>query len=319
MTILDFIRRYRTIIYRDGYFSRLYKNNKFKNNIHIGEIIRNTHSIEKGLSLDNVRLGFGVKKIREAYGIILAYKDNGGNINSEPIKMFLDALSSYLRFHKEIDYTDDVISEVTTIYESLCNLVSLSSTIHGGTLLVDKPKYTTEEKEIFTKFINDRHSVREFDKTPVDISKLHQSIELAMRCPSACNRQCYRVHILDHKDFDIITGWLEGIGGFVDELDKLLIITGKVSMYRKEEEYQHVVTSSIFAGYLTLTLQMNEIGACVIQRNLHPNNRWELLSKQLEIPGDELPVCCIGIGSLKSQYKVPVSYRLPYDSVVTNH
>lgn len=45
--------------------SRIYNilnDRKFKNNRLLGEILRNTHSIEKGLSLENVRLGFGVKK-----------------------------------------------------------------------------------------------------------------------------------------------------------------------------------------------------------------------------------------------------------------
>lgn len=290
----------------------------YENNRLLGEIIRNTHSIEKGLSLENVRLGFGLAKIKQACSFVHKYHDNGGDMNADPIHMFSDALKSYIAFHVKKSYKSETIEEVLSMLNDLDKIVPSSNFVHGGILEFEKPSYTNEEYNAFEKIVRDRHSAREFDHTHVDPNKLKKAIELAMRCPSACNHQCYRLYILEQNDFRLLNDWIGGTGGFDNELDKLLIITGKTSMYRLNEQYQHIVTSGIFAGYLTLTLQANGIGACVIQRNIFPNKSWDQVKTNLSIPGDEMPVCCIGIGNLKDSSKAPVSYRLSYDEVVKN-
>ena len=290
----------------------------YENNRLLGEIIRNTHSIEKGLSLENVRMGFGLSKIQDACGYIDKYHNNGGDMKAAPLFMFRDALSKYLAFHKEKNFHNQTIDKVSRLVEGLNKTIAASDTVYGGILSFEKPNYTIDEYNAFVKIVNDRHSLREFDSTPVDRVKLRNAIELAMRCPSACNRQCYRLYILEHEDFQLLSDWIGGTGGFDKDLDKLILITGKTSVYKLQEQYQHVVTSSIFAGYLSLTLQANGIGACVIQRSLFPNKSWNNVKTNLNIPGDEMPVCCIGIGNFKEVSKAPVSYRLGYDEIVTS-
>lgn len=307
---LSFLRHAKSI-------SKIYNNKEFDRNRAIGEILRNTHSIEKGLSLENVRLGFGIAKIQNARRIIANYIAIGGDPDTTSISMFRDALKNYLDFHKNKKYSGSEIQKVVSVYEYLCDITSATSDHMGGTLDVVKPIYSTNEYSAFERIVHERHSIREFSHTPVDLDKIRNSIELAMRCPSACNRQCYRVYILDHSKFNLIQNWMGGTGGFDKELDKILIVTGCLSAYRAQETTQHVVTASIFAGYLTLTLQANNIGACVIQRSLYPDRIWNTVQTNLSIPGDELPVCCIGIGNLKETYKVPVSYRIPYNDIVS--
>lgn len=312
------IKYFKKIIKEANVIYNMAHDASYENNRLLGEIIRNTHSIEKGLSLQNVRLGFGLAKIEEACGFVRKYYENGGDMNAAPLLMFLDALKSYIAYHEKMDFKNETVEKVLRLVEGLNKIVPSSTLEHGGILEFEKPNYTSDEYNAFEKIIKDRHSAREFDHTPVNPGKLKKAIELAMRCPSACNRQCYRLYILEQSDFGLLNDWIGGTGGFDKELDKLLIITGKTSMYRLNEQYQHIVTSSIFAGYLTLTLQANGIGACVIQRSLFPNDSWERVKKNLCITGDEMPVCCIGIGNLKDSSKAPVSYRLSYEEIVTN-
>ena len=49
-------------------------NSKYEINRLEAEIIRNVHSIEKGLSIENPRLGFGVAKIREMLSLVDRYR-----------------------------------------------------------------------------------------------------------------------------------------------------------------------------------------------------------------------------------------------------
>lgn len=296
---------------------KLYSNPQFKKNRIIGEILRNTHSIEKGLSLSEVRLGFGVRKCREAFKLIEQYIALGGSLNDEALVMYASALKAYLQFHEARNYRDQNIEIVEEIYKKIVSLNIVPSERAAGYLTLNKKTYTTEEVEKFERLFNDRHSIREFDGTPVNENDLKRAIQLAAKCPSACNRQCYRVYVVNNTSFSLLNGWFDGVGGFDKELDKILIITGSTSMYRWTENMQWVVTSSIFAGYLSLTLQLYGIGACVIQRDIYPNSKWNEVKGNLKINDDELPVCCIGIGNLKDEYKVPISNRLSLETIIT--
>ncbi len=288
----------------------------FENDRFLGEIIRHTHSIEKGLSLENIRPGFGYAKITEAYNVIKRFLYNGGDVSAEPINMFMDALHSYLIYHKTINYTNDIIEAIKKIYIELGNIVKPANYDKGGIITINRSNYTREQQLLFADLFNNRHSIREFAHTSVNEDDLKSAIELAMRCPSACNRQCYRVHIVNKTNFSILGSWFDGVGGFADDIDKMIFITGKLSVYRPEELHQWIVTGSIYAAYLTLSLEIYNIGCCFIQRPVLPNERWQKIATSLGAKEDEQLICCMGIGNIKEKYTVPVSHRLYFDTIV---
>lgn len=298
------------------YFIKKQNDPLFEKERLMGEILRNTHSIEKGLSLENVKKGFGIKKIIEVESLIDRYNSIGGDINDIPIRMFTSSLYEYLNYHSMIGYYDSNIQKVHQIYEKLKETISTPYTGMGGVVCVRKNILSEEKLDTIRDLFLNRHSVREFDKTPVDMDNLRKAIELAMHCPSACNRQCYRVHIVNKSAFARLNNWMDGMGGFADDIDKLIIITGNISVYRMTELYQHVVTTSVFASYLTLSLQAYGIGCCFIQRDVIPNKKWCKIANEFNIPLNEEIVCCLGIGNLKDEYTVPISYRLPYETIV---
>jgi len=291
---------------------------KFRKTKLLGEIIRNTHSIEKGLSLKDVRLGFGLAKFRDTNKVIEEYVSLGGILQVDQILMFMDAMKGYLDFHDEKNFTNKDVEEVARLYESLCKKVHFKAVGKlGGVLKISKRQYSREQKDLLAEVFINRHSVRDFANTPVNEECLRNAIELAMHCPSACNRQCQRLYIVDRKDFHKIDGWLNGTGGFGESLGKLLFVTANMSVYRRYEMLQWVVTGSIFAAYLSLALEIFNIGSCFVQRPILPNKKWRNMASKLNIPEDEQIVCCIGIGNLKETYTVPVSHRLPLDEIVT--
>lgn len=302
-----------------GYIFNILACKEFEKSRMEGEIIRNVHSIEKGLSLENVRIGFGYAKIKQTLSLINKYVENGGNIDNKPIIMFCDALHSYLDFHHD-KIQNEQINEISQAYYALKNkILEHDCTSFGGYKILQKHLFSEDELTIIEQLFNNRHSIREFSKKPVDNLLLEKAIRLAMHCPSACNRQGYRCHIISKDKYHILRNWLEGVGGFFDETDKFILITGKISSYRKEEEMQWVITATVFASYLTISLEALSIGCCFIQRSIVPSQQWKQISSQLQIPQDEQIVCALGIGNLKDNYKVPISYRLPYENIVTTH
>ena len=320
MSVKNFIDDFKSvvqIICGVFYIFRIKNSSRFVNNRYLGEVIRETHSIEKGLSLEHVRMGFGLAKFMESDRVIKRYKLNGGDMRAEPMLMYIDALKNYLDFHKKNKFTNDVVKQVENNYNLLKKEIGETNGLYGGTQIVSRKVFSNSEKDLLKSIFLNRHSIREFDHSPVDMDDLKSAIKLAMHCPSACNRQCQRLYIVDKKDFLLLNNSFDGIGGFAEELDKILFITGSMSVYRHYETFQWIVTGSIFAAYLSLALEVFSIGSCFIQRPVLPNKLWKKVAKNIGASDDEQLICCMGIGNLKEQYKVPIYYRLDYDSIVT--
>lgn len=317
MKIFKKIQYLKNAVRNANYYWSLLHDDKFLNERYLGEILRNTHSLEKGLSLENIRKGFGLAKVQETYSIILKYKNNGGDMSVEPLVMFMAALKAYLTYHESVNFSNESTCKIAKIYQELLPVVLIDNDSFGGTIKIKRTNFNRAEQDIIARLFYSRHSMREFSKLPVDDGKLKVAIELAMRCPSACNRQCYRLHIVDKGSFHLLDNWFDGIGGFADELDKMLFVTGKVSVYRTEELHQWIVTGTVFASYLTLSLEANNIGCCFVQRPVVPDMNWSKIAKSIGASEDEQLICCLGIGSLKEEYTVPVSHRLNYNMIVS--
>ncbi len=278
------------------------------------KIVRLVHSIEKGLSIANPRLGFGYEKIKNIYSWVMLHIESD-NIDSDCVLMARDAIGEYCDFHEKNGYVSEKFDEIKQIYTELCSKLKPTEKKYGGTRVVSL-KDDLMDKQIIDKFFSTRHSVREFEGGHVDESLIKHAIELAQYSPSACNRQAVRVYSIDCKKYisDMKTD-LGGIGGFAEDVDKFLLICGKESAYEENEYKQFVVTAAMFAGYLTMSLHGLGIGACVIQRSLRYDFNWERFCKINHISLDEQIVCMIGIGKLKDTVRVPVSNRYPVEKI----
>lgn len=281
------------------------------------DIIRYVHSIEKGLSIENPRLGFGVPKIMHLFSLAERYLKSEKD-DVECLYFVSDAIKAYLDFHSDKNFENQDIKDVKDHYELLKKQLPDKKDIYGGTtqLSVSDMNFNVDEIE---KLFNTRHSIREFSGECVDEETIRKAVKLAQRCPSACNRQGVRVYSVKGSDF--VAGFeqsLDGIGGFAGAVDRFLLITGKKSAYTLHEKNQFIVSVSMFAAYLTLALHTYNIAACAIQRPLTATKPWENYKKAKGIPADEQLVMLIGIGKYKDKCTVPLSKRYETDKVYRN-
>lgn len=321
MNTLQYLKQLRSIVLKAAIVLKILKDDKYEADRIRGELLRNIHSIEKGLSLRNVRKCFGLLKIHEAGLLAKKLLDENEDYCQEEVKMFVDALGSYLNYHKSANVEDSRLEQVEALATELSSRLKASkiSTPLGGYQELVLYKHSKEEFDELSRMIHSRHSVREFSGEPVAIEKILKAIDLARYCPSACNRQAFGVHIICKDTIPVFQNWFDGVGGFADELDKLLLVTAKISSYRPDEEMQYIVSASVLAGYLTLTLEASNIGCCFIQRPVLPTEQWQRISKQLGISQDEQIICALGIGEKEGSYKVPVSKRVSLERIVTIH
>lgn len=280
-------------------------------------IIKQIHAIEKGLSMKDLRLGFGIPRIELMLEYLEKYLSLGGDRDAEELLMAGKVISEYIILHDQSNYSSEEYIKVKRKAKKFLddNQLYDFSEEYGGVLYIH-PNEKCIDAEQFVKLVNSRHSIREFKNKPVDDEKLKCALDLAIKSPSACNRQSTRVYVLDHSDFSAIANWTGGVKTFLHTVDKILIITGQMSAYEKDEYFQYTVSAGIFTGYLTLSLQAFGIGACVLQRSLIRNLQWKTVSQKLGIPHEEQVVCAIAIGVPEDEIKVPKSYRLPFERVV---
>lgn len=277
-------------------------------------IIRLTHSIEKGLSIENPRIGFGISKISS----ILDYSEQYLKLpdpNLTCIQIASDALFQYFDFHDRKDFKSKEYLNLKKRYSDILAQYTSDGSINGGVKLLSLSELDYDIETIKTFFYT-RHSIRQFANIKLQVDDIRKAVILAQRAPSACNRQAVRVYLVPAKKYvEDTNSDLEGIGGFTDDVEYFLIITGKLSAYDEFEYKQFVVSAGVFAGYLTLALHAYKIGACVIQRSIRKNDKWDAFRIKNNISKDEQIVLMIGIGSMKEETLVPVSKRYDVDEI----
>ena len=293
---------------------RLQKNKSVQGSRIEANIIRLLHAVEKGLCLENPRLGFGIKKIIEMFDLLESYLALE-NADHFCLYMVRDALQAYLDFHEEKGFFN---ADIQTVREKLAWLKAQlpeQEGVYGGILQLKKEDMQIDQ-ELVEKLFKTRHSVREFSGEPVSQEDIKKAVALAQLCPSACNRQCARVYFVETKKYlEEMKTDLQGIGGFADDAQGFLLVTAKKSAYALGERHQHIVSGAIFAGYLSLALHAYSIAACTVQRSVSPNVMWDRFKKINHIPDDEQIVVMFAIGKYKEETKVPVSKRFSTDSI----
>lgn len=301
--IIDRLRLFRNIVRSEQKCIDSIRNS---NSFYASELIRYTHSMEKGLSIENPKLGFGHKKQESMLYLLDKLKDCNDKLCIEARQMAIDSLNRYLEYHKVRGFSDEMIRRIESAMTKEKHTLEVS---YGGTVEINKEDLKADIPEI-EKFFNTRHSIRDFAEDDVVDEELMRALTLAQRAPSACNRQGYRVHILGKEKSKKYAKSLSGIGGFAENVNRFVMITGKLSAYRVDEINQYIVSASMYASYLTLTLHLYGMGSCLVQRPLIWDKNWDELRISLGIPEDEQLICLLSVGKLKDKMQVPESHRL---------
>jgi hypothetical protein len=162
----------------------------------------------------------------------------------------------------------------------------------GGVISLKKEIFTLNQKETIEYFINSRHSCREFLDKTVSKEDVKSAISLALRCPSACNRQVTNCYVYQSKELQTI------------------ILTTNIRAFEMGEFNDWFISPGIFAGYLSLALHLYGIGSCVYRKQLYGNHPYNnKMRKKCNIPEDEMIMLELRFGYYKDEFLAPVSNR----------
>ena len=275
------------------------------------DILQTSHRLEKGLCIREPRKAWGYDKADRLAGLIVK-ESRKEHPDQMAVQIGKAVLSAYIASKEAAEPEEPKLAALKAKVEAGKILRDCDSRF-GGTLLIKKEEVLQDAAAVDHLF-NTRHSVRDYDDTPVDPAKLERAVALALRAPSACNRQASQIYVLSGEERAKISG------GNSYHADKYLIITGNMRAFHMGELNDWIVSSSIFCGYLSLALHAVGIGSCIFRKDIIKDSEYnDSVRKICRIPEDEQIILEMAIGNYKEEFPVPVSYRKTAKEILHYH
>lgn len=292
-----------------------------RSNINKGQqsarIIMSYHQIEKGLSLSDPRPGFGkdaiVRLIDELQPFLNAYGV------APPATTGLAVLREYFAFNERAGCDVD---DVRKKYDKLKDTFQLDNydlqKWTGGTILVSRNEIEAKRNINFKEFFNSRHSVRHYTGDNISNEIIKEATEIAMKTPSVCNRQAWRVHSYSNrKDIDLLLRIQNGSRGFGEQSSVVLVVTCDLTCFVEvSERYQAWIDGGMFSMSLCLALHSLGYGACCLNWSKERSTDIEF-RRTFKLPDSEQVIMLISVGTLPQYFQVATSQRSDVDRLLT--
>lgn len=268
------------------------------------DLLQLAHRLEKGLLIQNPKPMWGWEKAEKMVSLINNNKDSFSTTTAKAV------LSAYLDAKSKSQYQQDRDKCVDFLKKTGFQPIPFDGI--GGSMSVEKTNFSQEEIIAIEKLFKSRHSCREFSDKHVSKDDISQAVNLALRCPSACNRQPFRVYAIEPSKLERQLGHKLQYQG-----DRTLVITGDVRAFQSSEMFDWIVSPSIFAGYLTLSLHSMGIGSCVVRKDLLVDAEYNKAIRTITgMSESERIVLELFIGYYKEEFIVPTSNRTTADSIM---
>ncbi len=286
-----------------------YKNNCKKL---IAIIIEQYHIVEKGLTMPETRLGFGLENIISLIDNCQLYYLKYDKSNPQ-LKHAVEVIFEYRSFHKERAFTLNSLLlrkieelESTHISEKCSNQI-----------ITNKEEYFKYCNSSFDLFSNSRKSVRNYSEEEIPNELLNKAVEISRNAPSSCNRQAVKANILcDNEKIIKVLDIQGGNRGFGHLTNKLIIITADLSVCQgASEKHQVYVDGGMYAMNLLYSLHHNKIVACSLNCNF-TKSKDQKLRKILDIPDSEVFIVMFSCGFAPNEFKIALSERNPTNEYI---
>ena len=267
-----------------------------------------SHIIEKGLTMPNMKLGFGFDRIRELVNNTRRTIECFSNEHIE-VQIAINDLEQYLLLHQEKHFVLPC-----DISEGIRSLLKYKTSETEKCFYESRTDFFKHTQD-FKMFAYQRHSVRWYSQESIPSETIKKSILLAQRAPSACNRQSIKVYVVSSDDKKKqILNLQTGNRGFGYMADKILLITSDERCWTWREEAMGYIDAGIFTMNLLYALHYYEICACTLNAIMSIDNR-KLLRNICGYSKTEIPMVFIAIGRAPDKFMIPGSQRIHVDDI----
>lgn len=278
---------------------------------------RETHTIEKGMSLRDPRKGFGQEKVKNLIFRLEKYCSHYAQTDSLFLEYPLGTIKYYIEFTKKNGF------EIPEIEKAFLRLVQSagktvdSITSVGGVTIETKQHIQELCDSTFENLLNSRHSLRYFSGEPVSKDSIIKALKLAQRTPSACNRQGWLTHVYKAPESISLVEWQGGSRGFENEIKNAILVTANLKAFLGHEIHQAYIDGGLYA--MNLINALHSLGLGTIPLSCGFDYRKLQGLSIFGVKENEVPIVIIGFGYLLDEFKVAISERKDINITNTFH
>lgn len=298
-------------------FKKYYTNEKSNNTSKLSLkswILQDKHRVEKALTLPNPRFGFGEEVLSRLCSNLLTYKKL--YLKDDTYYIGVGSLVAYRKFH--LLHNEELPTFFLKV-EPEFNADFNNDIINRVGLMEVNPKSNISSED-FKKFAYSRVSCRDFDMTKeVNKSTLDNVMEIAIKAPSVCNRQHWKLHVFSNEKAIEILELQNGNTGFTYNIPYIGVITSDLNaFYTEHERNQPFTDGGIFGMNLMYALHSHDISSCAL--NWCNSFRKDIaLYKLGYIPENETTIFIVAFGYQKVDSRLAKSPRLSVEDCISYH
>lgn len=280
---------------------------------YLGQFSMHYHSLEKGLVMPELRLGFGSEVVKSLLRIIENYELSNFPKDELEFIYSISVLKEYKKFHDKKNFVLDKNLQI-----KLNNLFDRYKEITES-----KQIKTTNEKYFegsfidFEKFAFSRYSVRNYIKKQISNEIIVKCTEIALKSPSSCNRQSVRVYVFQEETIKSkILALQNGNRGFGHLSDTVFLITTNISNYQNfVERHDLALNAGMFAMSFLFALHSHQISTCALNWSVTPKVDKEL-RRLINLPENEQIHLLISSGYPPENFAITSSPRLKTNKIL---
>lgn len=275
------------------------------------QIIRNSHRLEKGLSMRDRRPVFAEGYILDLVQDVITAWTLDSKLNKKQLRWSIDVLNEYFN---TVDKTE-TITDAKKEFDQFCDKIDYEP---GSRI----PKTRTKIEQDIIEYgelkglAEQRTSTRWFQKQKVPREEIDKALQIASESPSACNRQSFEFRFYDDDDLiEEISKLPMGAKSYRSNIPCLGVIVGKQRAYFNDRD-KHVIyiDASLAAMAFQFGLESLNLSSCCINWPSIPKNDWDI-AKKLNLDADEEVIMMMAIGYPDPNGKVPHSEKKDIDEI----
>lgn len=283
---------------------------------------RNTHRLEKGLSMPNRRKTFAGEFIHETVETYLRVVD-GSSEATPSLRWSSDVLRAYFA---AVDDSDVRVAKARILWNQSQTHDLPAETTRAGrvpraerdlTDLRPSARGPRPDLEAFTRLCHARRSCRWFEDRSISMKTVRAAMSAALQAPSACNRQPFDFYaVTDKRCIAEIVALPLGTKGFGADLPCLIAVVGDLSAFSEPRD-RHLIYIDSSLAVMSFMLALTSAGLASVPINWPdlPHNHEEL-RRILGLAPWQVPIMLIGLGYPDPDGMIAYSEKRRVDEVL---
>ncbi|MCB0272858.1 MAG: nitroreductase family protein [Bdellovibrionales bacterium] len=278
---------------------------------------RNTHRLEKGLSMEPRRNSFALEYIDETIesyeSIIAALLSNHVTIDECELLWATDVLEAYF---SAVQLTPR-LKQLQTRFKNAKKIANLkkSATTRAPFQRKKSPPNRVDYNDLLQLSLR-RRSVRWFEDRSVPRELIDKALMVARQSPSACNRQPFEYRFYDDpKLVRNISSLPFGAGGYSHNIPVICVVVGKQENYFSSRD-RHVIYIDSSLSIMAFMFALETLGLASCPINWPDFEPLEIkMQNTLGLQAYERPIMLIAVGYPREDGVIPFSEKKPLHTI----